>query len=174
MERTQKVALCSVAIGSVVLGLKFAAYWLTGSVALYSDALESTINVLAAGAAFFAIGVSTRPADTNHPYGHYKAEYFSAVFEGGTGRRCGPCHLPLGLSWLSRAQGARRALCWSSDQWRSQRHQRGMGVALVILGSPLAVTRAHRRRVARLNGRNHFRGGDCWRCSRGSDRLACA
>ena len=83
MERTQKVALCSVAIGSVVLGLKFAAYWLTGSVALYSDALESTINVLAAGAAFFAIGVSTRPADTNHPYGHYKAEYFSAVFEGG-------------------------------------------------------------------------------------------
>jgi cation diffusion facilitator family transporter len=83
VERTQKVALCSVAIGSVVLGLKFAAYWLTGSVALYSDALESTINVLAAGAAFFAIGVSTRPADTNHPYGHYKAEYFSAVFEGG-------------------------------------------------------------------------------------------
>jgi len=66
-----------------VLGLKFAAYWLTGSVALYSDALESTINVLAAGAAFFAIGFSARPADSNHPYGHYKAEYFSAVFEGG-------------------------------------------------------------------------------------------
>ncbi len=45
--------------------------------------LESTINVLAAGAAFFAVGVSARPADTNHPYGHHKAEYFSAVFEGG-------------------------------------------------------------------------------------------
>ena len=66
-----------------MLGLKFAAYWLTGSAALYSDALESTINVLAAGAAFFAIRVSARPADTNHPYGHHKAEYFSAVFEGG-------------------------------------------------------------------------------------------
>jgi cation diffusion facilitator family transporter len=63
--------------------LKFAAYWLTGSIALYSDALESTINVLAAGAAFFAVRVSARPADNNHPYGHHKAEYFSAVFEGG-------------------------------------------------------------------------------------------
>ena len=83
MERTQKAALASVGIGLVVLGLKFAAYWLTGSVALYSDALESTINVLAAGAAFFAIGFSARPANSNHPYGHYKAEYFSAVFEGG-------------------------------------------------------------------------------------------
>jgi len=58
-----------------VLGLKFAAYWLTGSVALYSDALESTINVLVAGAAFFAVGVSARPADTNHPYGHHKATF---------------------------------------------------------------------------------------------------
>jgi cation diffusion facilitator family transporter len=83
VERTQKIALASVGVGLAVLGLKFAAYWLTGSVALYSDALESTINVLAAGAAFLAIGVSTRPPDTNHPYGHHKAEYFSAVFEGG-------------------------------------------------------------------------------------------
>ena len=82
MERTQKAALGSVGIGLVVLGLKFAAYWLTGSIALYSDALESTINVVAAGAAFVALRVSTRPADSNHPYGHHKAEYFSAVFEG--------------------------------------------------------------------------------------------
>jgi cation diffusion facilitator family transporter len=83
MERAQKVALGSVGIGLVVLGLKFAAYWLTGSIALYSDALESTINVVAAGAAFVALRVSAQPADSNHPYGHHKAEYFSAVFEGG-------------------------------------------------------------------------------------------
>lgn len=83
MERTQKTALAGVGIGLIVLGLKFAAYWLTGSIALYSDALESIINVVAAGAAFLAIGVSARPPDTNHPYGHHKAEYFSAVFEGG-------------------------------------------------------------------------------------------
>jgi hypothetical protein len=61
VERTQKIALASVGVGLVVLGLKFAAYWLTGSVALYSDALESTINVLAAGAAFLAIGVRPIP-----------------------------------------------------------------------------------------------------------------
>jgi cation diffusion facilitator family transporter len=83
MERTQKIALGSVGVGLVVLGLKFVAYWRTGSIALYSDALESIINVVAAGAAFVALGVSARPPDSNHPYGHHKAEYFSAVFEGG-------------------------------------------------------------------------------------------
>jgi cation diffusion facilitator family transporter len=82
MEREQKVALGSIGIGLVVLGLKFAAYWLTGSIALYSDALETTINVVAAGGAFVALGVSAQPPDSNHPYGHHKAEYFSAVFEG--------------------------------------------------------------------------------------------
>lgn len=82
MDRQQKAALASVALGLVVFGLKFVAYWLTGSVALYSDALESTINVVAAVAAFVALRVSAQPADANHPYGHHKAEYFSAVFEG--------------------------------------------------------------------------------------------
>ena len=82
MDRAQRAALASVGVGLVVFALKLAAYWLTGSVALYSDALESTINVVAAGAAFVALRVSAQPADTNHPYGHHKAEYFSAVFEG--------------------------------------------------------------------------------------------
>jgi cation diffusion facilitator family transporter len=82
VDRAQKAALASVAVGLIVFGLKFAAYWVTGSVALYSDALESTINVVAAGAAFIALRVSAQPADANHPYGHYKAEYLSAVFEG--------------------------------------------------------------------------------------------
>lgn len=82
MNRSQKAALASVGIGILVLGLKFLAFFVTGSVALYSDALESTINVVAAGAAFIALRVSSRPADANHPYGHHKAEYFSAVFEG--------------------------------------------------------------------------------------------
>lgn len=82
MDRAQKAALASVAVGLLVLGLKFAAYALTGSVALYSDALESTINVVAAAVALVALRVSAQPADANHPYGHQKAEYFSAVFEG--------------------------------------------------------------------------------------------
>lgn len=77
-----RTALQSVMVAAVVLGLKYLAYWLTGSVALYSDALESIINVAAAIGAYFALRVSARPADAGHPYGHSKAEYFSAVAEG--------------------------------------------------------------------------------------------
>lgn len=82
MDRTVRIALGSVVVAAAVLGLKFLAYLLTGSVALYSDALESVINVAAAVAALIALRVAARPADANHPYGHSKAEYFSAVAEG--------------------------------------------------------------------------------------------
>ena len=77
-----RTALQSVLVALLVLGLKYLAYLLTGSVALYSDALESIINVVAAGGAYLALRVSARPADAGHPYGHSKAEYFSAVAEG--------------------------------------------------------------------------------------------
>ncbi len=70
-------------MGAVVLALKFAAWRLTGSVALYSDALESIVNVVAALLAFTALRVAALPADENHPWGHSKAEYFSAGAEGG-------------------------------------------------------------------------------------------
>jgi cation diffusion facilitator family transporter len=82
MEKTLKLALGSIAVGILVLGLKYLAYKVTGSIALYSDALESTINVATAIAAFFAIRWSATPPDANHPYGHHKAEYLSAVLEG--------------------------------------------------------------------------------------------
>jgi len=72
----------SLVVAGVVFSLKWLAYALTGSVAFYSDALESIINIVAAGAALIAVLVSRRPADSNHPYGHTKAEYFSAVLEG--------------------------------------------------------------------------------------------
>lgn len=77
-----RLALGSIGVGVLVLGLKFLAWRLTGSVALYSDALESIINVATAVAAFVAVRVSAMPADDNHPYGHTKAEYLSAVIEG--------------------------------------------------------------------------------------------
>ena len=64
------------------MALKFVAWQMTGSVALYSDALELIVNVIAALAAFWAIRVSHKPADQDHPHGHHKAEYFSAVLEG--------------------------------------------------------------------------------------------
>ena len=82
MHKTIKYALGSVGIGVLVLCLKYWAFWMTGSVALYSDALESVINIVAAGAAVVALWVSAIPADANHPYGHSKAEYFAAVLEG--------------------------------------------------------------------------------------------
>jgi cation diffusion facilitator family transporter len=78
----RRLAFWSIFIGIAVLSLKYAAYHVTGSVALYSDALESIVNVVAALAAYWAILVSHKPADQNHPYGHHKAEYFSAVIEG--------------------------------------------------------------------------------------------
>ena len=82
MSTTVKLAIGSLLIGCAVLGLKALAWWLTGSVALLSDALESTVNLATAFAALVAIQVAARPADQNHPYGHHKAEYFSAVLEG--------------------------------------------------------------------------------------------
>ncbi len=80
--RVQSYAIGSIAVGVVVLGLKYLAFEVTGSVALYSDAVETVVNVATAVAAFFAIRISAMPADANHPYGHSKAEYFSAVLEG--------------------------------------------------------------------------------------------
>ena len=79
---TERIAVGSIVVGLLVLGLKALAWWVTGSVALLSDALESTVNVATAVAALIAIRVAARPADKTHPYGHHKAEFFSAVLEG--------------------------------------------------------------------------------------------
>jgi cation diffusion facilitator family transporter len=77
-----KLAAWSIPVALAVLALKFVAWQITGSVALYSDALESIVNVIASAIALWAIRVSYLPADQNHPFGHHKAEYFSAVVEG--------------------------------------------------------------------------------------------
>ncbi|PRD45296.1 cation-efflux pump [Phyllobacterium phragmitis] len=81
-KKIQLLSIWSIPVAFCVLGLKYVAFTVTGSVALYSDALESIVNVIAAIAAWWAIRVSHKPADQNHPYGHHKAEYFSAVLEG--------------------------------------------------------------------------------------------
>ena len=65
------------------MALKGVAWHLTGSVGFLSDALESLVNVAGAGFALFMVTLAQRPADDNHPYGHSKAEYLSAAFEGG-------------------------------------------------------------------------------------------
>lgn len=81
-NRTLAIAAASLAIGLIVLGLKFIAWYLTGSIALYSDALESIVNVVTAILALIAVRLAQRPADASLPYGYHKAEYFSAVLVG--------------------------------------------------------------------------------------------
>ncbi|HEY0184769.1 MAG TPA: cation diffusion facilitator family transporter [Rhodopila sp.] len=82
MTRAERFALGSMVAGCLVLGLKAAAWWITGSAALYSDALESIVNVAASLIALLALRFAARPADANHPYGHDKVEFFAAVIEG--------------------------------------------------------------------------------------------
>ncbi|WP_241548786.1 cation diffusion facilitator family transporter [Gordonia alkanivorans] len=77
-----RFAVLSIVTAVVVFGLKLLAWWITGSVGLLSDALESIVNVVAAVGAFVALRVAAKPPDRGHNFGHTKAEYFSAVFEG--------------------------------------------------------------------------------------------
>lgn len=72
----------SLATAVVTVVLKAAAAMITNSVGLWSDALESTVNLLAAGVALWAMRLSAKPADHNHDFGHGKAEYLSAAVEG--------------------------------------------------------------------------------------------
>lgn len=82
LNRAVATAFGSVSVAAAVLVLKLLAWGLTGSVALLADALESVVNVAAALAALAAVRFAALPPDANHPYGHTKAEYFSAVLEG--------------------------------------------------------------------------------------------
>jgi cation diffusion facilitator family transporter len=77
-----RIAQASIGVGLAVLALKTAAWAITGSIAFYSDALESTVNVVTAIAAYAAVRISNRPADDARPYGYHKAEYLSAVLVG--------------------------------------------------------------------------------------------
>jgi len=77
-----RFAWLSVAVAVLTIGLKTTAYWLTGSVGLLSDALESLVNLLAAIMALAMLTLAAQPADEEHAYGHSKAEYFSSGVEG--------------------------------------------------------------------------------------------
>ena len=74
--------LLSFVVGLLLMIAKFIAYYMTYSSAILTDALESIINVVASGFAFYAIYLASQPRDMNHPYGHGKIEFFSAGLEG--------------------------------------------------------------------------------------------
>ena len=72
----------SIAVALATIALKTGAWWVTDSVSLLSDALESLVNLAGAMFALTMVTVADQPPDADHPYGHHKAEYFSSGFEG--------------------------------------------------------------------------------------------
>src|SRR5437870_5022552 len=72
----------SIAVAVLTIALKTLAWWLTQSVGLLSDAMESLVNLASAAFGLLMVTIARRPADADHPYGHTKAEYFSSGFEG--------------------------------------------------------------------------------------------
>jgi cation diffusion facilitator family transporter len=78
-----RFAWLSIATALATMGLKTVAYWLTGSVGLLSDAIESLVNLIGGFMALAMLTIAAKPADEDHAYGHSKAEYFSSGVEGG-------------------------------------------------------------------------------------------
>ena len=97
LASARSYALLSVAAALITIALKTLAWSVTGSVGLLSDALESSVNLVAALTAFWALGQASKPADRNHSFGHSKAEYFSRPGE--RPDRCGRNRNYLGRCW---------------------------------------------------------------------------
>ncbi|HXF66248.1 MAG TPA: cation diffusion facilitator family transporter [Burkholderiales bacterium] len=81
-DSARSFALLSVAAALVTIGLKALAWWLTGSVGLLSDALETLVNLAGAFMALAMLSIAARPPDERHSHGYGKAEYFASAFEG--------------------------------------------------------------------------------------------
>ena len=81
-RRARRAAQWAIAVGFAGFGLKTTGWLLTGSDAVFSDALESIVNIIASVGAFLAISYAERPPDEDHPYGHGPMEFVSALAEG--------------------------------------------------------------------------------------------
>lgn len=82
MPRPKTLLLISACTAVLTIILKMGAWYVTGSVGLLSDGLESFVNLAGAVFALLMVTIAERPADADHPHGHHKAEYFSSGFEG--------------------------------------------------------------------------------------------
>jgi cation diffusion facilitator family transporter len=78
----KRMLWAAVVVACITIALKTGAWWLTDSVGLLSDAMESLVNLASAVFGLMMVTIAARPADDDHPYGHHKAEYFSSGFEG--------------------------------------------------------------------------------------------
>jgi len=79
----RRLLAASVVVALLTIALKTGAWWVSGSVGLLADALESVVNLASALFGLWMVAIAERPADENHPHGHHKAEYFASGFEGG-------------------------------------------------------------------------------------------
>ena len=90
-------------VGILIFMAKFAAYTLTGSTAVFADAMESTINIVSAGMLVLALSIAARPPDLSHPYGHGKVEFLSAGIEGAAIANASYCAFSLATRSRDRA-----------------------------------------------------------------------
>jgi len=81
-KQNLKIQFYVTSLSVVLFVLKFVAYFMTHSLSVLSDALESIVNVLAGAIGLYSLYVASKPKDKEHPYGHGKAEFISAAFEG--------------------------------------------------------------------------------------------
>ena len=81
-QKNIKVQQLVTVVAVILFVIKLLAWWMTGSVAILTDALESTVNVVAGFISLFSLFVAAKPRDEDHPYGHGKAEFVSATVEG--------------------------------------------------------------------------------------------
>lgn len=144
----------SVATAVATIGMKTLAWWITGSVGLLSDALESCVNLASALFALAMVTIAERPADEDHPFGHSKAEYFSSGFEG------------------LLIAGAAIAIVWAAvERFFSPQPLQGvgLGVTLTVASSVLngvlawkmmAASREHRSIALEADARHLF--ADVW------------
>ena len=150
----KRLMQASVAVALTTIALKTGAWWVTDSVGLLSDAMESVVNLAGAMFGLAMVMVASQPADDEHPYGHHKAEYFSSGFEG------------------ILIVGAALGILWAAAHrfWDPQPlEQMGLGLALSVLSSGLngllawvMFKAAHEHRSIALRGDARHLVTDVW------------
>ena len=154
-SRPQRFAMrLSLGVGFFMLASKIAAYWLTGSAAILSDAAESVVHIVAVSFAAYSLWLSLKPPDRSHLYGHDKISFFSAGFEG-----------------AMIVMAAFYIIYVSVQKWMAglKLEHLGLGTGLIVLASLIngglgffliAIGRKHRSLILEANGRHVLT--DCW------------
>ncbi len=144
----------SVAVALATIVLKGAAWWVTGSVSLLSDALEALVNLAGASFALLMVSIAAQPADAGHPYGHHKAEYFSSGFEGAL----------ILVAALAIIAAALQRL-WAPQPLQSLGWGLGLSLLSTLMNAALAwamLRKAHEQRSIALEGDARHLFTDVW------------